>query len=178
MNNQNFSKLHYQGQLGFRSVLAFILHQLLSTIGVIVLAAFLTFTAVSLIHHWQPMIGDKDASRVLTGTLFFPIQVTLSFSLGWWLMRRFGQRSSMLVWIIPAAAVVIALAHGPFFQLGGGPAQYNAWSHFFAHGCDIQEGCLDQVIFTLPLLTAAAYSIGAGLADLAGRAGKAAHAQS
>lgn len=178
MSGENLSQTNYQGQLRFRSVLAFILHQLLSTIGVIVLAAFLTFTAVSLIHHWAPGIGNRNASQVLTGWPFFPIQVMLSFSLGWWLMRRLGQRSSMLVWIIPAVIVLIAAAHGPVFEPDAVSVQYNAWSHFFAHGCEVQEGCLDQVIFTLPLLTAAAYSIGAGLADLAGRARKEAPAQS
>jgi hypothetical protein len=152
----------------FRVIMIFFLHQCLSTIGVIVGVAFVVFSMTSVSHHWQEKIGNNTASLILTGMPGFPgfpIQAAIGLVLGWWLMKRLGQNELLWVWVLPAVVMLIVLIHGPVVQLGN-QSSYEAVSHFFGNGCRPQDRCFDQVIFTLPLCTAAAYSLGAAFRKL------------
>jgi hypothetical protein len=102
----------------------------------------------------------QTASWLLTGTPYFPLQVAVAFLSGWWIMKKLGQVESLWVWILPAFAMLVAMVHGPVIQLGG-QASYSAISHFLGDGCRAQDHCFDQVVFTLPLYTGIAYSLGA-----------------
>jgi hypothetical protein len=143
-----------------RTALVFLGHWILSTIGIMVVTAFLTFTAVALIHIWRLDVGNKTASWLLTGTPYFPLQIAMAFLAGRWIMKMLGHVESLWVWILPACAMLVAMVHGPVVQLGG-QASYSTISHFFGDGCRAQDGCFDQVAFTLPLYTGIAYSLGA-----------------
>jgi hypothetical protein len=151
----------------FRVMGIFLLHQCLSTIGIIVGGAFIVFSMTSILHHWQGSIGSETASLILTGIPGFPIQTAIGLVLGWWLMRRFGQGETLWVWVLPTIVMIIVLIHGPVVQLEN-QRSYSPLSHFFAHGCRPQDRCFDQVVFTLPLCTAVAYSFGARFGKLFG----------
>jgi hypothetical protein len=143
----------------------FLLHQCLSTIGVIVGAAFIVFSTTSILHHWQVEIGNKTASLILTGMPGFPVQTTMGLVLGWALMKRFEQNTALWVWVLPALVMLAALFHGPVVQLAN-QSSYDPMSHFFGNGCQPEGRCFDQVVFTLPLYTTASYSLGAAFGKL------------
>lgn len=146
-----------------RGVAVFLVHQLLSTIGTMIGTAVITFTLIALLHQWWPELTNKTASFILTGSPYFPMQVFFGFLLGWALMKRFGNQASLWVWCIPALVLIVAMIHGPMLRFDTSQP-YRAVNYFLSSGCRAQDRCLDQIIVTLPFLTATAYSMGAGVA--------------
>lgn len=144
-----------------RSGMLFLMHEVFSTVGVIILSGFITFDIVWIVHHIYSGFGNKVASRILTEMHFFPVQVCISLVLGWLLNRSLGQKQASWVWVLPTAVLMIAIIHGPVFN--GIDDGYSAMSHFFGTGCAPQNHCFDQVVFTLPVYTSAFYSLGASL---------------
>lgn len=141
----------------------FLLHQFLSTIVVIVGSAFIVFSIISVLHHWQPGMSNKTASLILTTIPGFPFQTMIGMLLGWCLMKSTRQSAALWVWVLPAVVMLIALMHGPVAEYGA-HGSANVFSHFFGSGCKPGDRCLDQIVFTLPLCTTIAYSLGAAFA--------------
>ena len=99
---------------------------------------------------------------------FFPLQATVGLLLGYVNARKWNSKLQVLTWCIP----VIFFAYGSIRWLNGASVlaswseRASTWTnHFLGYGC-IAPICYDQFIFTLPLLSAIAYSLGASFARL------------
>ncbi len=152
-----------------RKVLAFFIHQLVSTFGVLIVApvAFVLFADVT--RPFGLTVSLRDFHRVLTETPYFPAQITLALAIGWLIGRFVGHRAMLWVWIVPLA--VLCLVAAAFLKSGqlvmaqyGGLSSSSMVSHFFGWGCQPTNHCLDQLIITVPFYSAVAYSTGAWLA--------------
>jgi hypothetical protein len=140
----------------------FLAHMAGSWLGIPAVAAFGTLSEIT--PGWGRWI--------LTETPFFPVQILLGLVLGFWLSRRFGHRVMLWTWTIPALILAGAiLFEPPGFLSGGLPDS----SRFFGEKCLPQNRCFDQLIFTMPFYSAAAYSLGALFARLDPRKARATH---
>jgi hypothetical protein len=124
----------------------FILHQLLSTAGLLFLAQVLTFTAV----------GAARARPILLTIPYFPVQITLAVVTGALLRICFKHRAMEWVWILPLALLSIGFLETPLPFLA-------RVGLFFGTDCKLYNHCFVQTGLTAPFYTAAAYSISAFL---------------
>ena len=124
----------------------FLLHQLQSTLGILVLAGFLTFSVST----------PSRAHRILTETPYFPVQIVLALCVGFGLRRYMRDWVMEWVWVLPFLILCVAFArtHLPFG---------NALEYFFGRGCRPEFHCVDQLAITLPFYAATSYSVGAFL---------------
>ena len=154
-------------------LILFVTHQFVATLGVLVAAPYVTnfFRNFLSIFGWA--IEKREVSWILSETPYFPAQVLLALFFGWLLRSHFRHRSMLWVWVLPCAilcSVVIAFPTTGQLAL----AQYASLSspfrlsHFFGSGCQPTNRCLDQLLFTMPFYSAAAYSLGAALAGKVG----------
>jgi hypothetical protein len=150
-------------------VILFVAHQLVATLGVLVVAPYVTNFFRDVLSAFGWVIQKNEVSWILTETPYFPMQLFLAFSLGWLLGRHFRHRSMLWVWILPLVILIsVVVAFPAIGQLA--LARYaslsspSRLSHFFGWGCQPKNRCLDQVVITLPFYSAAAYSLGATVA--------------
>ncbi len=138
-----------------------IAHQLISTLGVMVISGELVFTLCSVARIWNPSVPSKLASRILTEIPGFPVQAAIGLLLGFLLGRYLGRwvmvRVMVWMWLLPLAllclAIVLPPGNGaPLFALHAGGSSSSA-SRF-----------LDALSYSLPFVAAAAYSLGAKVA--------------
>jgi hypothetical protein len=122
-----------------------------------------------------------QAQWLLYGSPFFPTQIGLGLFAGWILGGGLPHRSTPWLWVLPFLALCFALAGIPL--LPAPPPLYilfppineltitqaaslafasRLW-HFFGRGAGLQP--YNQVVATLPLYSAMAYSLGAWLAS-------------
>lgn len=134
-------------------------HLLLSTIGVIIVSGFLIFFLYSLIHIWNPSFTPKRASSTLTELPGFPVQTALDLLAGFFLSRYMQCKVMMWTWVLPLTSLCIAL----FFAPKNGSSVF---AHFIGSGCSPANRCFDQLLFTLPCFTAAAYAFGARIGQI------------
>jgi hypothetical protein len=149
-------------------VFVFVCHQAASTLAVIYTAGvgtLLIFAVLKLLRF--PLDLPRAAGWLLTELHFFPIQIGVGLWCGWWISRELHQRSMLRVWILPGLVLCFAVWHGPI--LAGDTASvfdrsassFYPLRHYFGAGCSVRERCLDQMMFTLPFYTSAAYALGA-----------------
>ena len=141
----------------FRTAGAFILHLLIGTWGIVLVSAMLTFSLCSILHHWNPAFDSREASSLLTGVPGFPIQVSLGVMLGFLIGKWTRSKAILWTWILPLVVLAAVIVFGP----SNGAS---AFAHYFGNGCRPADRCLDQLLFTLPCLAAAGYSLGAATA--------------
>ena len=125
---------------------AFRLHQVLSTIGVLVYSRIFTLTVLS----------RSETSNVLTGTPYFPIQIILAFLNGIGLPRSVRHWVTQWVWLLPFVILCVSLtsSHVPLsVRLG----------RHFGWECGPSTRCYESLGATLPFYTSIAYSLGAFL---------------
>jgi hypothetical protein len=149
-----------------RSVLAFVMHQITATEGVVwltVLGAFMLRSSVRNVHEaWGDSALMRGMHLVLADTPFFPIQIAFGAYLGWKLYRRWRQRSMFWVWILPGVVLSYAVIAIPTFSpWSSSPADTGPLSHYFGWGCQAEYRCYDQITFTEPFYTSVSYSLGA-----------------
>jgi len=143
-------------------VFVFGMHQFVATWGVAFLAYFLLSTSFGLLMTFDRQLSMRPVYWVLTETPFYPVQISLGFWLGWRLQRRLNHSVMIWVWIIPA----IVLAYAVLTNLTLRPwllPSSNRLDHYFGEACTPRNGCMDQLIITMPLYASLAYSIGAWL---------------
>lgn len=162
-------------RLQIKSVLVFLMHQAIATLGVVVAAYIPTLILVDFLFPERPQfLSEHDVSRLLTQLPYFPVQILEGLCLGWALGRGLRQRAMLWVWVLPALILCYAFINPPNISPGFTSAvaltfrNKSVRSHFFGSACraDIEDGCLDQLTFTMPFYASAAYSIGALLARL------------
>jgi hypothetical protein len=146
-----------------KSVLIFLMHQLISTEGVVVFAAILGTTMFEILRQVGLPVQMRFVHWILTETPYFPVQIGLGFFWGWLLGRRFRHGSMVWVWILPGVLLTYVVAEvrtiTPDLTSVLGQSA-NPFSHYFGWGCQPKNRCLDQILVTLPFYSAIAYSLG------------------
>jgi hypothetical protein len=127
----------------------FPLHQVVSTIGVLVAAGFLAFATST----------SSQARSILTDHPYFPVQVSLAFAAGFLLRRYLRHEVMRWVWVLPSLIVLVVLALTPL-PVG------ERIGRLFGTSCKPELGCFDQLAVTLPFYTAISYSLAAFLSGL------------
>ncbi len=109
----------------------------------------------------------SQADRVVYGTHFFPVHLAVALLVGWFVGGCLRHRIMAWVWVLPLV-VLLGLFAKNTSVLSFPPASLmlpqSRISHFFGSACKFEDHCLDQVLVTLPLYSAGAYSLGALLA--------------
>jgi hypothetical protein len=153
-----------------KGVLSFVTHQFVGTLGIDLLAGYLTgfvFDVFRLLGKPQP---SHRMYWILTGTPYYPVQIGLALTLGYAIGRRVRHRAMLWVWVLPLAYLTYALIAIPTLVPQWIPPQYQAgvgesrFKHYFGWGCGDSHPCFDQNAITVLFYIAAAYSIGALLA--------------
>lgn len=149
-----------------RSVLVFVLHQVIGTEGVVWLAwlaVFLFKRSITELHEgWTNSAFFVGLHLVFTNTPFFPIQIALGAYLGWKLYNRWGHHAMFWVWILPSIVLTWAVVAIPTFSPWSfSLADTGPLSHYFGWGCQADNRCYDQLMFTQRLYTSVAYTLGA-----------------
>lgn len=140
------------------SAFVFVMHQIFSTLGVAVLAAFLSLSLVPLLRVVFGNIDYRTVRSALTENHVFPIQMVLAIVISFAMALRWKSRAMLYVWVLPTLVFITA-----FLIFGRGLSIGERLEYFFGTGCKLSSRCFDQVVFTLPLYTSIAYSIGAWL---------------
>jgi hypothetical protein len=143
-------------QTRFKRILFFVLHQLISTIGVVAISGVLCFSFVAILHTWYPSLTSRQASWLLTEVPGFPFQILTGLVAGFLLARITRTRSVLLVWIVP----LLFLCFGALIVVH--PTS-STLAHLFGDACGPADHCFDQILFTLPFLASLAYTVGAVL---------------
>jgi hypothetical protein len=146
-----------------KSGLIFLMHQIISTEGVLVFASILSTTVFEILGQIGLPVQMRFVHWILTETPYFPVQIGLGFFWGWLLGRRFRHRSMVWVWVVPGlllsfVVVAVRTITPDLTSVLGQSA--NPFSHYFGWGCQPKNRCLDQILVTMPFYSAIAYSIG------------------
>jgi hypothetical protein len=136
-----------------REVTGFVIHQVSSTLGVMVLSAISCYEFVELLKLVRINVATQAVTFVLLGVPGFPFQGAVGFFLGFGLARYIWTKSVVFVWTIPfllfcIGAFTVAPSSSPLTFLVGG-------------GCRATRGCFYQISFTLPLIASVFYTLGA-----------------
>jgi len=142
------------------NVLRFLGHLIISTFGVVVAAAVLTYSIVLPLHLFIPSLNSRTVHWILTETPYFPVQILVGLLWGFQLGRRYRHRAMLWTWIVPALAIVFLILFVSLPPVVVSGVELTKREHFFGSGCLPQNHCFEWV-FTLLLFAAAAYSLGA-----------------
>lgn len=135
-----------------RKMVGFLVHQVVSTFGVVVLSAMSWYSTMDLLKLGRANVMPEVTTAVLLGTPGFPFQAASGFVLGFALARRLRAASVGFVWILP------------LFWFGFGAlavAPISTLTYLVGGGCMVNRGCFYQVSFTLPLMASVSYTLGA-----------------
>lgn len=145
----------------------FALHQYIATLGILIFAAYFTAYVFDVLRVFGKPLPQKTMYWILTGTPYFPVQISIGVFLGFVISRRVRHRAMLWVWILPLAYLTYALIAiptlvpqwiPPAYQAGVGESRFK---HYFGWGCGDIHPCFDQDAITVLFYIAAAYSIGA-----------------
>ena len=150
--------------------LTFLLHQVISTMGIGLFVAALAASLLQIVSAMPWQYPERAWYQIFAYRPYFPVHILAGLYLGWLLGRRLGHRAMTWVWILPALFLCYAVVAIPTLTpeitsslLWAGTSQ--SWlTHYFGSGCRMKDRCFDQVLVTQPFYTAAAYAIGARLA--------------
>jgi hypothetical protein len=140
--------------------LYFLGHLALSTLGVGVVAAVLTYSVVLSLHPFFPSLGTRTVHWILTETPYFPVQIVVGLLWGFQLGRRYQHRVMLWTWVVPALAIICLILFVPLPSVVVSGVELTKAGHFFGRGCLPQNHCFEWAL-TVLLYAAAAYSIGA-----------------
>ena len=160
MTNVGAKSQHSEHERQKNALLSFISHQLTATVGVPIGLAFLLRSLTSVVRLAGGDILQSDTSKLLTEHHSFPLQTIAAVLIGFFAYKYTNSKTALWVWLLPCIvfAVLFATSHSPTVIESG--LEWKA-QHFFGSGCNPRQGCIDQVLFTLPLYTSVAYSVGA-----------------
>jgi len=133
-------------------------HQLISTVGVIVLSDFLTYGIVAVGRIFDPIFTPKLAGWLLTQIPGFPVQATVGLVLGF-LLGKFMQRKIMVwMWVLPLGACCWVMIFPP--------ADISSpFVPYIRSNASAMTQLLDRLSYSFPAISAAAYALGAKLAN-------------
>lgn len=140
--------------------LYFLGHLALSTMGVVIVAAILTYSVVLSLRPFFPSLGTRTVHWILTETPYFPVQIVVGLLWGFQLGRRYQQRVMLWTWVVPALAIVSLILFVPLPSVVVSGVELTKTGHFFGWGCLPQNHCFEWPL-TVLLYAAVAYSMGA-----------------
>jgi len=143
----------------FVGLLVFIIHAAIGTIGVGFVAFVSVSLVVSVLRHFIPTISAKLPSVLCTQVPGFPMQLAFGFLIGFLLWRRMKQRAAFWAWTPAVAFLLLKIAQFASARTG-------ALEHFFGTESALRPHSFDQVVYMLPIVAAAAYSLGAFISSL------------
>jgi hypothetical protein len=134
-----------------RETVGFLVHQVVSTFGVVVLSGMSWYGTVELLKLGGVNVASEVTTSVLLGTPGFPFQAASGMGLGFALARRLPAKSVGFVWILPLL----------WFGFGGlAVAPISTLAYLVGGGCQVNRGCFYQISFTLPLIASISYALG------------------
>ncbi len=138
------------------------LHQVMGTVGVIVLSGFICDALFGLVHYAMPSTAEMRASWLLSEIPGFPVQIFFGVAVGFVIARGTLSRAAVWVWVLPFlflcfGAIIVVHPVG------------SRWGYLFGNGCKPAAHCFDQFLFTLPFVASLAYTGGAALARFGSR---------
>lgn len=144
----------------FRAAIFFFGHLTISTLGVGMTAAMLFYAfKPALLASLSPYALRHDLPLMIP---FFPIQSIVALVVGFAIARKkgsfWGDKSAMLVWILPTLLLLLSLAS---YQ-SSSVMMESRWRHFF--WSPLLESRRSQLDTTLLFLMSTAYAIGNFLA--------------
>ena len=164
-----------------RGLRIFLIHQSLAAWGPVLVAPAIVILLGELGWHFGIRTYLPQAQWLLYGSPFFPTQIALALFVGWTLGGTLPHRAMLWVWVLPLVALCLAFIRIPLLPAPS-PASIvfppvndltvtqivslgfaSRLSHFLGQGAGLQP--YNQVVATLPLYSAAAYSLGAWLAS-------------
>jgi hypothetical protein len=151
----------------FTIVLYFLGNLLVSALGVPIMASVLRYSILLSVQQFYPSFSFRAAQRmdwILMETPYFPVQVFIGLLWGFQLGRRYGHKVMLWTWIVPASTIALLILFAPFPPKVVSGVEISKAQHFFGWACLPQNHCYEQTGITLPLYSAAAYSLGAFLA--------------
>src|ERR1700688_2599328 len=95
------------------NVLRFLGHLIISTFGVGVTAAVLTYSVVLPLHQFIPSLNSRTVHWILTETPYFPVQILVGLLWGFQLGRRYQHRVMLWTWVVPAVAIAFLILFVP-----------------------------------------------------------------
>ena len=122
------------------------LHQITSTLGVLLLAGFVTFSTFSV----------SRARWILTETPYFPVQIGLAFVVGFVVQYYWRHWVMLWVWLVPLLVLLVSFILTPLPFVG-------RVERYFGWACRPEFRCFAQLAVTLPFYAATSYSFGAFL---------------
>jgi len=132
----------------------------LSTLGVGVVAAVLTYSVVLSLHPFFSSLGTRTVHWILTETPYFPVQIVVGLLWGFQLGRRYQHRVMLWTWVVPALAIISLILFVPLPSVVVSGVELTKAEHFFGRGCLPQNHCFEWAL-TVLLYAAPAYSTGA-----------------
>lgn len=151
----------------FTTGVLFAVHSAVGTIGVPVAASVLRYSLLIVLQQFNPSLSVRAGEwmqHMLMETPYFPVQIFLGLLLGFQLGRRYEHKVVLFIWIFPALTLILLVLFAPFPPSIIGGVELTKLDHFFGWSCLPQNHCFEQVGVTLPLYSAASYSLGALIA--------------
>jgi hypothetical protein len=137
------------------SVLLFVMHKIFCPYGLLVLSAFLTFTAMPLVHILGGPGTTRTAHWILTETPYFPVQISIGLIGGLLIGTCRKIPFTTWMWVFPLLVLLAALMFRPLQ-----PGQPRL-DHFFGWGGLPPQRQYEEVAVTMPFYLAVAYSAAA-----------------
>jgi hypothetical protein len=151
--------------------LMFAMYQVIAVWVTLRVAPTVTASTLNFLRLFGRHYTSADYHRMLSGTPYFPIQISVGLVLGWVLGRHLRDRSMLWVWVLPFAVLCYAFVTIPTLNPTVTPLELQAgvgqsrFEHYFGWGCQPVNHCVDQEVFTAPFYASAAYSIAAFTAE-------------
>jgi hypothetical protein len=143
-----------------RSTALVITHQVISTLGVLIISGELVFTVCAFARFFYPSIPPRLASKLLTEIPGFPVQAAIGLLLGFvlakFLRRWVMPRVMVWMWVLPLALFCLAAVFPP---MNGG----SLFAHYGGNTAPTNR-LLSALSYSFPFVAAAAYSVGTKLA--------------
>jgi hypothetical protein len=128
----------------------FPLHQIISTVGVLLLATVLTESAVS----------PSTARWILGRMPYFPVPVALGFINGFFWQRRLGHRVMQWVWVLPFLMLCLPYVFDRSYPLS------ERFARPLGAPCEPTVHCVALRGYESAFCTAVSYSLGAFLSRI------------
>jgi len=156
----------FKSWIADNAIPSFVLHQIISTVGVVLVATVAMLIPAMLIAAFtKNTSGGNFVDHVVGQPLFklgtndsYPVlSVLIGFILGALSHRVFRTRGAAWVWILP---LCILLWNILTWNTGGyGTYWRGVWDNYFGSNCGGSE-CLYEFFVTVPFYTSSAYSLG------------------
>src|SRR4030088_2730070 len=158
-----------EGECG-TAVLSFVLQQVVSTVGALLLGVVAAFILATSVAFFTRTPGGNLVDKVVAEPLFkigadnpyFACPIVMAFILGW-VARRSESRGAAWMWVLPTLALVWNVmtwkSYSPL------PRWEDVRANFFTSHCGDSD-CIYELVITALFYTSVAYSLGWAVRNL------------